>query len=73
MAGTTCDACGRAISVAGGLENVWTMEGKEGTGIRLEFDDGRDVLLCFPCVESLPEEPTPADVDDLMAGTDAEE
>jgi len=64
----TCDGCGRRVSVAGGIENLWTFgqdDGSAGTAMRLEFEDGSDYLLCYPCLEALPDEPTADDVDRL--------
>ncbi|RQG89288.1 hypothetical protein EA462_11995 [Natrarchaeobius halalkaliphilus] len=68
MARDTCDGCGRAVSVAGGMANVWTFgknDGSAGTAMTLEFDDGTDHLLCYPCLAALPDEPSVADVDRL--------
>ncbi|MFC4246942.1 hypothetical protein ACFOZ7_08010 [Natribaculum luteum] len=68
MAKQSCDGCGRTISVAGGIANIWTFgrnAGSETTGMTLEFEDGTSYLLCFPCIESLPEHPTADDVDAL--------
>lgn len=61
----TCDGCGRRVRVAGGMENLWTFgkdDGSEGTAMTLEFDDGTEHLLCYPCLQALPDEPTRADV-----------
>lgn len=68
MAKTSCDGCGRSVSAAGGVENIWTFgerDGSEGTAMTLEFEDGTSHLLCFPCIEALPDHPTAADVDAL--------
>lgn len=68
MARHTCDGCGRRVSVAGGMENLWTFgqdDGSAGTAMTLEFDDGDEYLLCYPCLQVLPDEPTEADVDRL--------
>ena len=65
MPAQSCDGCGRRITVAGGIANVWSFgEGRatEGTAMTLEFEDGSTHRLCFPCIERLPEEPTAADV-----------
>ncbi|APX97860.1 MULTISPECIES: DUF7561 family protein [Natronorubrum] len=63
MARDSCDGCGRTVSVAGGIANVWTFgDGAEGTAITLELADGTEHLLCYPCLEELPDEPTADDV-----------
>ena len=61
-----CNGCGRRVSVAGGMPNVWTFgdEGR-GTAVSLELGDGSDHLLCYPCVEALPDDPSASDVDRL--------
>lgn len=63
-----CDACGREVSVAGGIANIWTLEKKETGGLLLELADGSDHFLCFECIEDLPEErePTVEDVAELQ-------
>lgn len=82
MGQDSCDGCGRPVSVAGGIANLWTFgEGGEGTAMTLELDDaaargsadrssgrrgdGSRYLLCYPCIEALPENPVPADVEAL--------
>ena len=65
MSGDRCDACGREVSIAGGIANFWTMEHTETEGLTLEFEDGSEHFLCFDCIEALPDYPTGADVDDL--------
>ena len=65
MATNSCDGCGRAVSVAGGVANLWTFgenDGSDGTAMTLELDDGTEHLLCFPCIAALPDEPTAEDV-----------
>ncbi|RQG94001.1 DUF7561 family protein [Natrarchaeobius chitinivorans] len=68
MATDSCDGCGRPVSVAGGIANVWTFgedDGSDGTAMTLEFEDGTSHMLCYPCIGVLPDEPTSADVDRL--------
>ncbi len=63
-----CDGCGRKVTVAGGVANLWTFgerDGSDGTALSLEFEDGTTKLLCYPCIEALPDEPEPADVEAL--------
>ncbi|WP_049924119.1 DUF7561 family protein [Halopiger djelfimassiliensis] len=65
MAQDSCDGCGRTVSVAGGVANIWTFgeaDGSDGTAMTLEFEDGTEHLLCYPCIEALPDEPTAEDV-----------
>jgi hypothetical protein len=57
-----CDGCGDEIRVAGGIANIWSTDGTSTTGMTLEFADGTEHLLCFDCIEGLPDEPTAADV-----------
>lgn len=68
MANDSCDGCGRAVTVAGGIANLWTFgenDGSEGTAMTLELADGSEHLLCYPCIEALPDDPTAEDVDRL--------
>ncbi|SDR27695.1 DUF7561 family protein [Natronobacterium texcoconense] len=68
MAKDSCDGCGRTVTVAGGIANIWTFgqdDGSEGSAITLEFEDGTDHLLCYPCMEVLPDNPTAEDVERL--------
>ena len=63
-----CDGCERRITVAGGVANVWTFgeaDGSDGTAMTLEFEDGSEHLLCYPCIEVLPDHPTAGDVESL--------
>ena len=74
MAKTSCDGCGRTVSIAGGIANIWTFgdaDGSEGTAMTLELEDGSEHLLCYPCIRALPDEPTAEDVERLER-TDAE-
>lgn len=71
MAKDSCDGCGETVTVAGGIANVWSFDqsrATEGTALSLEFADGSSHLLCFPCIERLPEDPTAADVEALADG-----
>lgn len=62
MSGERCDGCGRRVSVAGGIANVWSFGGRRTSGMTLELADGSEHFLCFDCVNDLPDEPTEADV-----------
>lgn len=62
MAPEPCDGCGRRVSVAGGIANVWSFEGTHTDGLALELADGSEHFLCFDCVDDLPDEPTAGDV-----------
>ncbi|ELY46755.1 DUF7561 family protein [Natronorubrum sulfidifaciens] len=60
MANDSCDGCGRPVTVTGGIANLWTFgEGSEGTAMTLELADGTSHLLCYPCIEALPDEGEP--------------
>ncbi|MFC7176547.1 DUF7561 family protein [Halosegnis marinus] len=62
MASEPCDGCGRKVTIAGGIANIWTFGGDETDGLALELADGTDHLLCYDCIERLPDEATAADV-----------
>ena len=62
-----CDGCGREVPVAGGIANFWTMDHTETGGMYLELADGTEHVLCFDCIEALPEDATAADVEALRA------
>jgi hypothetical protein len=65
MATQPCDGCGRPVSVAGGIANLWSFEKSTTQGLQLELTDGTDHFLCFECVDDLPDEATEADVEAL--------
>ena len=65
-----CDGCGRKVTVAGGVANLWTFgerDGSDGTALTLDLEDGTTHLLCYPCIEKLPDNPTEDDVEALEA------
>lgn len=62
MATEPCDGCGRRVRIAGGITNLWSFRGDEAGGLALELGDGSEFLLCYDCIERLPEEPTREDV-----------
>jgi len=70
MASQPCDGCGKRVTIAGGIANLWTLEKDTTGGIELELADGSEHFLCFECIERLPEnhEVTAADVDRLAEG-----
>jgi hypothetical protein len=57
-----CDGCGRAVGIAGGIANLWTFGGDASEGLTLEFEDGSEHLLCYDCIERLPEDAGAANV-----------
>lgn len=65
MATEPCDGCGDDVQIAGGLANLWTLDGDSTEGLTLEFEDGTEAFLCYDCIEDLPEDPTAADLDPL--------
>ena len=60
----SCDGCGDAVHVAGGIAGIWTTEHEATGGVTLELADGTEHFLCFDCIERLPDdrEVTSADV-----------
>lgn len=62
MATEPCDGCGRRVTIAGGIANIWTFGGDEAGGLTLELSDGSEHLLCYDCIDELPDEPDSADV-----------
>lgn len=68
MTKEACDGCGRPVSVAGGIANLWTFgedDGSDGSAMLLELADGTEHLLCYPCLEVIPDDPTAEDVERL--------
>jgi hypothetical protein len=67
MARQPCDGCGKQVSIAGGIANLWTLESDTTGGIELELADGTEHFLCFECIERLPDDHdvTAEDVADL--------
>jgi hypothetical protein len=67
MATQPCDGCGEEVSIAGGIANFWSSGGDRTDGLALELADGTEHLLCYDCMERLPDdrEPTAEDVDGL--------
>ena len=51
-----CDGCGRSVSIAGGIANLWSFSGDETGGITLELSDGTEPFLCYDCIEQLPDD-----------------
>ena len=62
MASSPCDGCGCDVRIAGGIANIWTFGGDDADGLTLELADGSDHLLCYDCIERLPDDPAAADV-----------
>ena len=62
MSGDPCDICETEVSIGGGIAGIWSSDPDGTGGMTLEFDDGSEFFLCFDCIETLPEEPAPADV-----------
>jgi len=63
--GNRCAVCGEEVPIAGGIANFWTLDHTTTGGLTLELADGTEHFLCFSCIESLPDEPTGADVEAL--------
>lgn len=62
MATEPCDGCDASVSIGGGISGIWSSDPQGTGGMTLEFDDGSEYFLCFECIESLPDEPTGADI-----------
>ncbi|MFC7134689.1 MULTISPECIES: DUF7561 family protein [Salinibaculum] len=56
MARQPCDGCGKPVTIAGGIANIWTLEKDTTGGIELELADGSEYFLCFECIERLPDD-----------------
>lgn len=65
MATETCNACGEEVPIGGGIAGIWSSDPEGTGGLIVEFEDGTELFLCFDCIEKLPPEPMPADVDEL--------
>jgi hypothetical protein len=65
MATDTCDGCGRDVSIAGGIANLWSFGGDQTGGMTLELADDTEHFLCFDCIDGLPDDPTAGDVEGL--------
>ncbi|MGM0398938.1 MAG: DUF7561 family protein [Halobacteriota archaeon] len=65
--GERCAVCGRDVPIAGGIANFWTLDHTETGGMTLELADGTEHFLCFSCMESVPDDPTEADIEALAA------
>jgi hypothetical protein len=57
-----CDGCGAEVPIAGGIANFWSMDATETGGMTLELLDGTEHILCFDCIEALPDDATAEDV-----------
>ncbi len=67
MATERCDGCGRDVSIAGGIANIWTLEKDTTDGITLELADGSTHFCCYDCIDRLPEDRdvTAADIETI--------
>lgn len=67
MSNRPCDGCGKKVSIAGGIANIWSSGNTSTDGLALELTDGSEHFLCYDCIERLPDEyePTAEDVADL--------
>ncbi|MFB6224568.1 MAG: hypothetical protein ABEH86_12970 [Haloarcula sp.] len=71
MASRPCDGCGRKLSIAGGIADIWSMTNDPTEGIVLELGDDTEHFLCYDCIDQLPDDRdvTAADVA-ALPGTD---
>ena len=68
MSKDSCDGCGRTVTISGGIADLWsfgTDAATVGTGMTLELEDGTSHLLCYPCIEAIPDYPTAEDIERL--------
>jgi hypothetical protein len=71
MATEPCDGCGRDVSIAGGIANLWSFNTDSTDGLTLELADGSEYFLCFACIERLPDDPSAEDVAALEPAEDS--
>ncbi|PSP71863.1 hypothetical protein BRC86_14120 [Halobacteriales archaeon QS_3_64_16] len=62
MATEPCAGCGRDVSIAGGIANLWSFDADSTDGLTLELADGSEFFLCFACIEELPNDPRTEDI-----------
>jgi hypothetical protein len=72
MASDSCDGCGRTVSIAGGIANLWSFDADATGGLALELADDSEYFLCFACIDRLPDEPRAEDVAALDDAEDAQ-
>jgi hypothetical protein len=67
MGKQTCDGCGEAVRIAGGIADMWSLSKGQTEGLTLELTDGSEWFLCQTCLERLPDdgEVTAEDIRDL--------
>ena len=71
MASDPCDGCGRSVSIAGGVANLWSTGGDRTEGVTLELTDDTEHFLCYDCIERLPDDRAPT-AEDVAALPDAD-
>ena len=62
MSKAPCDGCGRKVQIAGGIGDLWSFTREGVDGLTLKLADGTDHLLCYDCIERLPDDPAAGDV-----------
>ncbi len=64
MSSDPCDGCGKSVTIAGGVANLWSFGGDRTGGVTLELTDETEHFLCYDCIERLPDDraPTAKDV-----------
>jgi hypothetical protein len=62
MSKESCDGCGDAVPIGGGISGLWSSNPEGTGGMTLELRDDTEHFLCFDCIERLPDDPTEADV-----------
>ena len=71
MATEPCDGCGRDVSIAGGIANLWSFNTDSTDGLTLELADGSEYFLCFACIERIPDDPSAEDIAALEPAEDS--
>ena len=66
MGADTCAACEEPVHIGGGIAGIWSFEQEPTGGMTLTFDDGTAYFVCFPCLDSLPDDPTRADLESIV-------
>lgn len=66
MAYEVCEACEESVKIGGGISAIWSFEPDQTGGMALDFPSGFSAFLCFDCLDSLPEDATESDVQELI-------
>jgi len=56
MGKDTCDGCGEAVHIGGGIGDIWSLNNRQTEGMTLELADGTEHFLCYDCMDRLPDD-----------------